>query len=156
MSNDRNRLLRVWRLLLLVLGLPLAAQQAAAANRQIRIPHGNGDFRFIDRKGDPSKEVTVFTYLPRNLKASEAPIVFVRHGHHRSAESYRNDWAQHADHFGFMVLAPFLGGHGSDSALIHIPALASWFNERTWPPAVKSSKRKRPQREPVGLLSDRL
>ena len=83
-----------------------AALQASTANAQIQIPNGKSDFRFVDRKGDPSKVIPVFTYLPENLKASEARIIFVMHGHHRSAEGYRNDWAKHANHFGFMVLAP--------------------------------------------------
>jgi dienelactone hydrolase len=131
MSIERCRRLRVWRLLLLILGLPVLSQQAAAqraaaqepavrkagaADRQIKIPNGKGEFRFVDRKGDSSKEITVFTYLPENLKASEAPIVFVMHGHHRSAEGYRNDWAKHANRLGFMVLAPLFDeeqwGHG--------------------------------------------
>jgi hypothetical protein len=113
MSIGRCRPARFWQLCLLVLVSSVAAQPAYS---QIAIPSGKGKFRFVDQKGDPSKPIPVFTYLPPNLKASEAPIVFVMHGHHRSAESYRNNWAKHADHFGFMVLAPLFAedqwGHG--------------------------------------------
>jgi poly(3-hydroxybutyrate) depolymerase len=84
----------------------LAASQARAADRQIRIPQGSGSFEFVDEKGDATKRIPVFTYLPPELKASEAKIVFVMHGHHRSAEGYRDNWAKHADKYGFMVLAP--------------------------------------------------
>ena len=109
MSSGRRRPARVWQLCLLVLVSSIAAQPTKPAYGEIEIPSGKGDFRFVDQKGDPSKPIPVFTYLPPNLKASEAPIVFVMHGHHRSAESYRNNWAKHADHFGFMVLAPLFG-----------------------------------------------
>src|ERR1700734_1736212 len=95
MSSGRRRPARVWQLCLLVLVSSIAAQPTKPAYGEIEIPSGKGDFRFVDQKGDPPKP-----------KASEAPIVFVMHGHHRSAESYRNNWAKHADHFGFMVLAP--------------------------------------------------
>jgi poly(3-hydroxybutyrate) depolymerase len=116
MSINRYRRLRLWRFCLLVVLPSLIAQQAGTAHGQIQIPNGKGEFRFVDRRGDPSKVIPVFTYLPENLKASEARIVFVMHGHHRSAEGYRNDWAKHADHYGFMVLAPLFDleqwGHG--------------------------------------------
>ena len=108
---------RVRRVCLLVFVASVAGQEAIAANPRIQIPPGKGDFQFVDRIGDPSKEITVFTYLPENVKVSEAPIVFVMHGHHRSAEGYRNNWAKHAKHFGFMVLAPLFDekqwGHNS-------------------------------------------
>jgi poly(3-hydroxybutyrate) depolymerase len=97
----------------------LVVAQASAANRGVQIRPGKGEFQFIDGRGDRSKEITVFTYLPQDLDASKAPIVFVMHGHHRSAESYRNNWAKHADKYGFMVLAPLFDedqwGHGQYS-----------------------------------------
>ncbi|HET6323235.1 MAG TPA: hypothetical protein VFG04_00940 [Planctomycetaceae bacterium] len=96
--------LRLFGLTVLVTALTVA--QASAANRGVRIGPGKGDFQFRDERGDRSKEITVFTYLPPDVDSSKAPIVFVMHGHHRSAESYRNNWAKHADKYGFMVLAP--------------------------------------------------
>ena len=77
-----------------------------SADSGVRILAGPGQFVFVDRQGDPSRPITIYSYLPRQAKASEAPIVFVLHGHHRTAEGYRDDWAQHAEKYGFMVIAP--------------------------------------------------
>jgi poly(3-hydroxybutyrate) depolymerase len=76
------------------------------AGPPFKIARGAGSFRFVDEKGDATRQMTVYTYLPKRLKAKEAPIVFVCHGHHRTPETYRDHWAPHADKHGFMVLAP--------------------------------------------------
>jgi poly(3-hydroxybutyrate) depolymerase len=106
----------------IVLLLVFAAARTETANREVRISRGSGSFLFVDEKADSKKEMTIYTYLPRHLKASEAPIVFVMHGHHRNAEGYRDDWAQHADRFGFLVLAPLFDpaqwGHYSYSSVL--------------------------------------
>jgi poly(3-hydroxybutyrate) depolymerase len=114
--------LQPWRLGAVALVLfvsAITASPSPAASREIKIQPGRGEFQFVDEKGDRRKEITVFTYLPQALKANEVPIVFVMHGHHRSAKGYRNDWAQHADKYGFMVLAPLFDeeqwGHGQYS-----------------------------------------
>jgi alpha-beta hydrolase superfamily lysophospholipase len=97
----------------------LATSQACAAGREIRIEQGASSFEFVDKRGDATKRITVYTYLPQELKASEARIVFLMHGHHRSAESYCKNWAKYADKYGFMVLAPLFDeeqwGHGQYS-----------------------------------------
>src|SRR5262245_21974207 len=94
----------VWALILLTWAL--AGSKVVAASPGIRIAAGAGSFLFVDAKGDPTREITVYTYLPKRVAANAAPIVFVLHGHHRTAKGYRDDWAQHADKYGFMVLAP--------------------------------------------------
>ncbi|MEJ0070849.1 MAG: hypothetical protein WDO24_21335 [Pseudomonadota bacterium] len=76
------------------------------AETGVRIASGAGQFVFVDQDGDPSRPITVYSYLPKQAKANEAPIAFILHGHHRSAKAYRDDWAKHADKYGFMVIAP--------------------------------------------------
>ena len=80
------------------------ASSAVGAD-EVRLSRGAGDFVFTDAKGDP-RSVTVYTYVPRRVDMKDAPIVFIMHGFHRSARSYRDDWAQHADRAGFIVIAP--------------------------------------------------
>jgi hypothetical protein len=79
---------------------------ASPALPAIQIVPGSGDFVFVDQKADPSKRMTVFTYLPKDLKPSEARIVFVMHGMNKNASDLRDYWAQYADKYRFMVLAP--------------------------------------------------
>ena len=79
---------------------------ASAALPAIRIASGLGNFSFVDEKGDPSKQITVYTYLPRGLKPDAARIVFIMHGHGKNARGYRDTWVEHADKYGFMVVAP--------------------------------------------------
>jgi poly(3-hydroxybutyrate) depolymerase len=84
----------------------LAWSQAAVASPAVRIVSGAGSFSFVDDKGDATKEMTVYTYLPRHVKASKAPVVFIMHGHQKNAKGSRDEWAQYAEKYGFMVLAP--------------------------------------------------
>jgi len=93
------------RLLCLSAAFLLASAPAAPAADAVRIVGGSGQFEFVDHGGDP-RPVTVYTYQPRRTTPATAPIVFVLHGFHRSAKSYRDDWAYHADQYGFMVVAP--------------------------------------------------
>jgi predicted esterase len=81
-------------------------QTVSAAGPAIRIAPGPGSFSFIDAKGDPSKQITVYTYLPEGLKPSVARIVFVMHGHGKNAKGYRDTWSEYADKYKFMVVAP--------------------------------------------------
>jgi poly(3-hydroxybutyrate) depolymerase len=57
-------------------------------------------------KGDASKTMTVYTYLPKGLPAQSARIVFVMHGVSKNARSYRDAWIEPADRYGLMVIAP--------------------------------------------------
>jgi poly(3-hydroxybutyrate) depolymerase len=85
--------------------LACAATVATAAD-DVRLVYGSGDFVFTDKAGDASRPVTVYTYVPRRAMLTDAPILFVMHGFHRSAKAYRDDWAHHADRLGFIVVAP--------------------------------------------------
>lgn len=82
------------------------ARASDAREDAVRINAGAGQFVFVDEKGDATKRMAVYTYLPARLKADTAPIVFVMHGKGKNAEGYRDVWAQHAEARGFMVVAP--------------------------------------------------
>lgn len=100
--------LRHLRLLMLMLFVCALAwsQTVSAQNSAISISSGSGSFLFVDKKGDSSKQLTVYTYLPKGVKSSEATIVFVMHGKGKNAKGYRDAWIRHADKHGFMVVAP--------------------------------------------------
>ena len=93
-------------LLIAATGGPAAARAEKLPADGIRIESGAGNFTFVDRKGDASKRMMVYTYLPATLKAAVAPIIFVMHGHGKYAEGYRDAWARHADKHGFLVIVP--------------------------------------------------
>jgi len=76
---------------------------AAAAGPMITIAPGAGSFPFVDEHGDPSKPITVYTYLPKGLPPGAARIVFVMHGHGKNAQGYRDTWVEHAEKYRFMV-----------------------------------------------------
>ena len=87
----------------------------------VRIEPGKGTFTFVDSKGDASRRMTVYTYLPAKLKADAATIVFVMHGQGKNADGYRDVWSTLADKHGFMVVAPL-------------------FDPTTWGPAYASAR----------------
>lgn len=92
--------------MLLLAWLLTAWSFACAAASTIAIAPGAGSFSFVDERGDPSKRMTVYTYLPRAVAADTARIVFVMHGVGKNAGGYRDTWIEHADQHGFMVIAP--------------------------------------------------
>ena len=79
---------------------------ARAADGGTRITPGSGEFEFTDSKGDPAKRMTVYTYLPENVAAADAKIVFVMHGTSRNADRYRDTWIPYAEAYGFLVISP--------------------------------------------------
>jgi pimeloyl-ACP methyl ester carboxylesterase len=97
---------RARRRLLLALWTLAWSSAAPAAGDAIGIAPGAGSFVFQDRKGDPSKPITVYTYLPKGIDARAATVVFVMHGVSKNASGYRDAWIPHADQHRFMVLAP--------------------------------------------------
>lgn len=64
-----------------------------------------GSFRFVDKRGDADKPITVWYYRPLNLPVA-APIVFVMHGVKRDAQAYRDTWMVAAERFKFLLLCP--------------------------------------------------
>jgi poly(3-hydroxybutyrate) depolymerase len=91
---------------LFVAAMLICSQTVLAAGSVIRIAKGSGHFLFVDERGDASKRMTVYTYLPSKLKADTAPIVFVMHGFSNSAKDYRDTWIEYAEKYGFIVVAP--------------------------------------------------
>lgn len=83
----------------------LASGGAAPADA-IRVPPGAGSFAWVHPPGTQAKRMTVFTYVPAHVAASDAPIVFVMHGKGKNADGYRDVWAKQADRHGFTVIAP--------------------------------------------------
>jgi len=127
-----------WLLRLVCCGAFVASGTAVAASPPIRIGEGTGSFEFVDARGDPSKHMMVFTYLPRGVDPKTARIVFVMHGHGKNAEGYRDVWVEHADKYRFMVVTPLFdqaqwgGGEYSYSSVegrdgdVHDPSLWSF------------------------------
>ena len=99
-SGSRARLL-----MFLVLTL-VWSQGATAAGPEIVIESRSGSFLYVDAQGDPSKQLTVYTYLPAGLDPQVAPVVFVMHGAGKDAKGMRDTWSEHANHYGFLVIAP--------------------------------------------------
>lgn len=93
-------------LVMLVAWMLTSPPALAAATSAISIASGAGSFSFVDEKGDPSKQMTVYTYLPGGVEPEAARIVFVMHGVGKNARGYRDTWIEHADKYGFMVIAP--------------------------------------------------
>ena len=94
------------RRLLLALGGGALLGFRSARAEPARIAEGAGSFVFEDARGDPSKHMTVYTYLPRGVDPKTARIVFVMHGHGKNAEAYRDVWIEPADRHGLMVVTP--------------------------------------------------
>jgi pimeloyl-ACP methyl ester carboxylesterase len=108
--SDRNKerplTSKARRRLLLALWTLAWSSAAPAAGDAIGIAAGAGSFVFQDKKGDPSKAITVYTYLPKGIDAGAATVVFVMHGVSKNASGYRDAWIPHADKHRFMVVAP--------------------------------------------------
>ena len=104
-SRCHSSRLRVFVLMLLVWTLKWSPA-GWAASPEIRIDPGAGSFLFADEKGDPSKPLTVYTYIPRGIKPDAAAIVFVMHGAGKDAKGMRDTWIAHANKYEFMVVAP--------------------------------------------------
>lgn len=104
---NRLRRSRLHALAVMLVVCALARLDAsAAAIPSITVAPGAGSFSFVDEKGDASRQITVYTYLPSGLEASAAPIVFVMHGVSKNARGYRDVWIEHAEKNRFMVIAP--------------------------------------------------
>lgn len=79
---------------------------ASAVESSIQVAAGAGNFAFVDERGDASKRMTIYTYLPHGISVQAVPIVFVLHGVSKNAQTYRDTWIPLADRHGFMVIAP--------------------------------------------------
>lgn len=82
------------------------AHPATAGDPGIKINAASNSFTFIDDRGDRAKTITVYTYLPKQRPAAASRIVFVLHGRGKNAQGMRDTWAQHADQYGWLIVAP--------------------------------------------------
>jgi poly(3-hydroxybutyrate) depolymerase len=69
------------------------------------LPIGKSTFTFDDPAAEPGHPVYVFAYKPEAYTAS-SPILITLHGYKRNAETYRDDWVEHAESLGALLLAP--------------------------------------------------
>lgn len=93
--------------LILLISTTAGAQSAPpTAADAIKISEGSGSFIFVDKQGDPSKKMTVYTYLPQGVNAARARIVFVMHGASKNADKYRDVWIEQADRYKVLIVAP--------------------------------------------------
>ncbi len=71
----------------------------------IEIEPGSGSFRFHDPPDATGKSLAVWFHCPACF-TSATPIVILLHGSDRAAAYFRDCWSPHADHHGFLVVAP--------------------------------------------------
>ncbi len=69
------------------------------------IPSGKSIFTITDPAAEPNQPVQVFAHKPAAFNPN-SPILIVLHGYKRNADRYRDDWVQHAEALGALLLAP--------------------------------------------------
>ncbi len=92
-------------LLAAVLVTAFGAKTAMAATTVPLLPAGKTWFEFVDKKGDPSRPVTVWMYVPAGCDAN-CPLQMVMHGAQRNGETYLGYWTGFADERKFIAVAP--------------------------------------------------
>ncbi len=98
----------------LILVVPLLASGQSNIGHAI-LPAGKSHFEFIDKKGDATRPVTVWMYVPAGCDRG-CPLQFVMHGVQRNAETYLDHWVPFSAGFNpsgkpagagkFIVIAP--------------------------------------------------
>ncbi len=88
-------------ILILALGLMLSPVLATP----IAPPRGKTQFEFVDQKGDPTRPVTVWMFVPDTCD-SKCPLQFVMHGVKRNGEENLDNWVEFATARKFIVVAP--------------------------------------------------
>ncbi|MCA8927347.1 MAG: alpha/beta hydrolase [Alphaproteobacteria bacterium] len=71
----------------------------------LTLPAGKSVFAIDDPAAEPDQPVRVFAYRPERF-AADSPILIVVHGYKRNADRYRDDWVEHAERLGALLLAP--------------------------------------------------
>lgn len=69
------------------------------------IPKGKSVFTIADSAAEPDHPIQVFAYRPTAFDR-RSPILIALHGYKRNAETYRDDWAEHAERLGALLLSP--------------------------------------------------
>ena len=82
---------------------PVAPAIAAAAPQQL--PVGKSQFEFVDKKGDATRPVKVWMFVPESCD-TKCPLQFVMHGVKRNGEEYLDNWVAFAKERKFIVITP--------------------------------------------------
>lgn len=85
------------------LGAQTAVECAEVCRPNAAIETGSSSFAFTDWAGH---ELKVWTYVPEGIDRANAPIAIIMHGANRDADRYRDQWKDHAERGGFIVIAP--------------------------------------------------
>lgn len=64
---------------------------------------GTGSYKMKDREN--GENLTVWYFKPANF-SKNTPILFVLHGMMRNPDEYRDQWKEHAEKYGLMLLVP--------------------------------------------------
>ena len=92
----------------IMLTLFLGAMQSALWATPMTLPPGKTQFEFIDQKGDPTRPIKVWMYVPAGCDY-KCPLQFVMHGVNRNGEDYLDHWVEFAKARKFIVVAPEFG-----------------------------------------------
>ena len=89
---------------------PAVAPSALVAPAMItatpqQLPAGKSQFEFIDKKGDATRPVKVWMFVPATCDAN-CPLQFVMHGVKRNGEEYLDNWVGFANEKKFIVITP--------------------------------------------------
>lgn len=86
---------------------PVSNAPAAVVTRTepIKLSPGKSQFEFVDRKGDSTRPVKVWMFVPETCD-TKCPLQFVMHGLKRNGEEYLDNWVAFAKEHKFIVIAP--------------------------------------------------
>ena len=79
--------------------------QSAVLAAPVAPPRGKTQFEFVDQKGDPTRPVTVWMFVP-DACDNKCPLQFVMHGVKRNGEEYLDNWVEFAKARKFIVVVP--------------------------------------------------
>ncbi len=81
------------------------AATIAPAIAPTKLPVGKSQFEFVDLKGDPTRPIKVWMFVPESCN-TKCPLQVVMHGVKRDAEQYLDAWVAFANEHKFVVVAP--------------------------------------------------
>lgn len=86
---------------------PVASAPAPVTARAepIKLPVGKSQFEFVDKKGDSTRPVKVWMFVPESCD-TKCPLQFVMHGVKRNGEEYLDNWVAFAKERNFIVITP--------------------------------------------------
>lgn len=88
-----------------MLVLALGVMQSALFAAPVQPPRGKTQFEFVDQKGDPTRPVMVWMFVPDTCD-NKCPLQFVMHGVKRNGEEYLDNWVEFAKARKFIVVVP--------------------------------------------------